>query len=75
MIYEMIDGQEYTGKTAAEVVSQMAEDKMATPRSLESYRQATARRTAAVYGADIDPSTDETFLQTMCDSGLMRKIN
>ena len=75
MKFEMQDGSTYEGKTYEDVVRAMSSDKLTTPRSIRSYRKATANRVHQVYGLTIDPETNTSFVEGLVSSGLMRKIS
>lgn len=72
--YRLTDGKVVTGYTATEVVESMASMKLTTPRSRESYRRDTTRRAKIVYGVDLDPTTDATFLRSMLEAEILVKV-
>lgn len=72
--YLLLDGTLVGGRTYADVVRSMAGMKMTKPRSLETYRQATATRASDMYGKKVDPTSDATFVKTMVAAGLLETI-
>lgn len=73
MAYDVVtsDGERYTGETADDIVSTMASEKFAPVKSLGSYRKATAQRIKRLFGKEIDPSTSETYVESMLKANLL----
>jgi len=69
--YRLMDGTVVGGYDSSEIVESMASYKLATPRSRESYRKATAKRCSEMYRVEIDPTTDSTFVQSMVQAELL----
>lgn len=74
MTYEMLDGVIIKGLHAADIVRHMAGRKLWRPRNMSSYRTATANRAKETYDVDIDPSTDQSFLDSLEKHHLVRKL-
>jgi len=74
MIYETPDGEIYEAVTYDGIVEQMAQGKMTEPRSMASYRKATAKRIKRLLDLDIDPTNSETFVLGMIAADLLRRI-
>lgn len=70
--YKLPDGKIVQGTTATEVVKDMAGRKLLTPRSRGGYRRDTARRVFDTYAFKIDPDSDESFIGTMVEAGLLK---
>lgn len=73
--YRLPDGEVIAAHDALEVVEGMAARKFTSPRSRASYRRATAKRTLAMHGFTIDSRTDETFVATLIEAGLLKEIS
>lgn len=65
------DGQEYTGRSYDEIVAAMASDKLVEPKSLDSYRRATAKRIRSSFGILIPTDTSKHFVRHLVASGLL----
>lgn len=70
----MIDGERFTGRSYADVVRAMSQEKLVKPHSLASYRRATAKRVEDTYEVEVDASTDRSFVSSLCQAGLMRRV-
>ena len=76
MRYETPDGNVIVGETATEIVSGLREEKFEPGhRDLAAYRRATANRAKDLYGAEIDYTSDETFLETLTEAKLIRPLD
>lgn len=71
MRFVMLDGNVITGRSYSDVVFRMSQEKMREPRSMRSYRRATARRVKEAYGVSIDHETDRQFILDMEAAGLV----
>lgn len=67
-------GDQFSGRSYSDVVFAMSQEKFREPRSQESYRRAVARRTGVAYGKEIDPSTDRSFIISLCEAGVLTRI-
>lgn len=75
MRFQTPDGEVFEGHSYRAIVEQMADMKMASPRSLRSYRQAAARRVADAYNDSVDASTNKTFVKGLVEVGLLFRTN
>lgn len=71
MRFVMLDGNIVTGRSYSDIVFRMSQEKMREPRSMRSYRRATARRVEGVYGIKIDWRDDKSFVIGMENAGLV----
>jgi len=55
------------------VVQAMSEDKFTRPRSMDSYRRATARRCKSMYQVDIPTDNDKEFVNGLIKVGLLQR--
>jgi hypothetical protein len=74
MRYRMVDGTEYSGRGYADVVAAMAHDKLTEPKSLETYRRATANRVSEQYGVIVDASDNKPFIKSLEAAKLMKRV-
>jgi len=75
MKFKMLDEREFEGDTYEAIVAAMAGEKMTEVRSNRSYREATARRVVDLYSINLDTETDEKFVRSMVNTGLMEKVS
>ena len=75
MIYELIDGQRIEGETLSDIVAGMAQEKFDEPRSMQSYRKASADRVQEIYGLEVRFDTDENFIQDLIHAELIKRID
>lgn len=75
MKFQMIDGELITGRSYTDIVKKMAGMKLMLPGSLKRYRAATAKRVANFYQTNVDVSTDATFVASLEDSGLIKRLS
>jgi hypothetical protein len=73
MRFMLPDGKEITGRGYADVVRAMSEDKFTRPRSMDSYRRATARRCKTMYGTEIPTDNDKEFVNALIKVGLLQR--
>lgn len=71
----MADGKEITGRGYDEIVQRMSDEKLTEPRSLESYRRATANRVSAAFGVLIDASTSRSLLLSLESVKLVERVS
>jgi len=71
MRFVLLDGNIITGRSYSDIVFRMSQEKMREPRSMRSYRRATARRVEGVYGLEIRHDTDRHFVIDMEKAGLV----
>lgn len=62
------------GETFSEVVASMAGMKMDEVRSIKAYRKATAERVSVAFGKKVDHSTDEKFVKSLVDAGMLTEV-
>lgn len=62
------------GRGYADIVAAMSSFKLEDVRSIKRYRRATAKRVKAMFGTDIDHSTDESFVKDLVKAGLLKKV-
>lgn len=74
MKFKMIDGKEIGGRSYDDVVAAMAGAKLREPRSLESYRRATARRIKGIYRSAVNTKDNRSFIQSLEQAGLLERI-
>lgn len=74
MLYTLPDGNEVGGDTYEEVVRSMASYKFGDVRSLRGYRRETERRTMEMYGVKVDSTSNESFVKSMVEAGLLTVI-
>jgi len=72
--FKMIDGTVYTGRSYDDIVTLMSGDKLTEPRSLATYRRATAKRVVDNYGRKVDTTDSETFVKSLVAAGLMTRV-
>jgi hypothetical protein len=73
MRFKLPDGKEIVGRSYQDVVRTMAEDKFTEPRSMDSYRRATARRARSMYGVDVPTENDKVFVNALIKVGLLER--
>lgn len=73
MRFMLPDGKEVVGRGYSDIVQAMAEDKFTRPRSMESYRKATARRCRTMYGTEIPTDSDKEFVNGLIKVGLLQR--
>lgn len=71
MRFRAPDDEVFEGEDYQDIVMMMASQKMHEPRSLASYRRATANRVRSMYGHHVDDSSDQEFIETLVDCGLL----
>lgn len=71
MRFRLPDGKEIVGRGYSDIVQAMSEDKFTRPRSMDSYRRATARRCKSMYGTDIPTDSDKSFVNGLIKVGLL----
>jgi hypothetical protein len=71
--FTLPDGKEVVGRGYSDIVQAMAEDKFTRPRSMESYRKATARRCRSMYGTEIPTDSDKEFVNGLIKVGLLQR--
>lgn len=69
------DGDYFEGATATDVVRQMSGGKLTESKSLGSYRRATARRIKDMHELTIDSTSDNLFLKSLVDQGLLESVD
>lgn len=69
--FTAVDGEQFSGETYDDVVIAMSKQKLEEPRSLETYRQATANRVHDTYGSEIRATSSEAFITDLCVEGLL----
>jgi len=74
MKFRMMDGQEFTGRSYTDVVTNMSKDKLTPVRSIARYRRATAKRVADMYCVKIDATDDRAFVRSLVEAGLMEEV-
>jgi hypothetical protein len=74
MKFRLPDGNEVAGRSYEDIVAAMADEKLREPRSMESYRRATARRVSSGYGVIIDSTDDRSFILSLEAAGLMERV-
>lgn len=74
MKYLMSDGLVLQGRSYREIVQEMAGTKMRLPRTRASYRQRVSDRVKDLYGWDVNPRSDSTFVNDLEKYGLMEKV-
>lgn len=68
------DGNTFTGRSYSDIVRQMADEKLSAPKSLESYRRATANRVGEMYGRPVDDSDDRSFVLSLEAQGMLERV-
>lgn len=74
MVTYEIGGTTIQGGTPEEMVREMAQGKLTTPRSINSYRRAVARRYRDTFGAIIRTNTNEVFIEDMKAAGFITEV-
>lgn len=67
-------GEEVQGRSYEDVVVAMADLKLEAASSLKRYRRSTAQRVSETFGKEIDPSTDESFVKSLEEVGLLERM-
>lgn len=71
----MVDGTTFAGRSYTDIVKKMSYLKFAEPRSLATYRLASAQRAFAQHGAGVDPSSDRSFVEGLVATGLLKRLS
>jgi hypothetical protein len=74
MRFQMQDGEVFVGRSYEGIVQRMSSMKLDEPRSLESYRKATAQRVLEGYGVEVPHSTNRAFVLGLVAAGLMKPV-
>lgn len=75
MRFSTPDGIEVSGRSYTQVVAGMSHMKLSKPRSLQSYRRATARRARVAYGVDVSTEDDRSFVLDLVKHGLLKRLH
>lgn len=68
------EGQELSGRGYTDIVQGMADMKLEAPSSLARYRRTTAKRVSEGFGHDIDATSDEAFVKSLEEAGLLERL-
>lgn len=69
------DGSVFEGHDYTEIVANMAGEKLTPPKSLATYRRATATRLHSLKPeAAINTNSNTAFVQSLVQSGLLEKV-
>lgn len=67
------DSIRVTGRSYAEIVAQMAQQKLGEVSAIKRFRKATATRIQTAYGQEIDSSSDEAFVKSLEKAGFLER--
>jgi len=73
MRFKLPDGKEIVGRSYEDVVRTMSQDKFTEPKSMSSYRRATARRARSMYGVEVPTDNDKEFVTALIKVGLLER--
>lgn len=73
MRFTTADGSTFVGRSYDDIVEQMAGEKLTQPKSLASYRRATASRVRGLEGEDIRTNSNEEFIKDLEAAGLLER--
>lgn len=71
--FRLIDDTRVSGRSYDDIVERMAGHKLVEPRSLKSYREATASRVGEMYEKDIDSTDNRSFVRSLEAAGLLKR--
>lgn len=76
LCFMLPDGKIVSGINATEVVQEMADEKMSTPKSLSSYRRSVARRLISTFPEIIvNASSNGQFVRSLIACGQLTPID
>ena len=75
MRFQLPEGPQIAGRSYTQVVEAMSSMKFTRPRSLESYRRATARRAKVAYGITVSHEDDRSFVLDLVKNGLLKRLS
>lgn len=70
----LLDGTEIRARSFDDAVAKMAAEKFTEPRSIDSYRKATANRVFEMMGLRIDTDTNKSFIESMQAVGIVKRL-
>lgn len=75
MRFQLPDGPQVGGRSYTQVVEAMANQKFSRPRSLQSYRRATALRAKVAYNVTVATDDDRSFVLDLVKNGLLKRLH
>lgn len=74
MRFVLPDGKPVEGESWADIVKAMNDEKFTPARRLSTYRQSLADRVAAMYGREIDYTTNKSLVLDLVEVGLLTRV-
>lgn len=74
MRFALPDGPQVSGRSYTQVVEAMSHMKFSQPRSLRTYRRATAQRAKVAYNVDVSWEDDRSFVLDLVKYGLLKRL-
>lgn len=74
MRFLLPDGKEVSGRGYTDIIIAMNDEKFTPAKNLDNYRHALAERVIALYGTEIDTSSDKAMVTDLVSVGLLIRL-
>lgn len=74
MKFRMPDDKIISGRSYADILRGMADEKMTPAKDMDRYRRALAERVSGLYGTEVDASSDSALVRSLERVGLITKV-